>query len=201
MLSDAGGLAVAEVVFQAGAELAGIDVLLAQVVFARPYRVQLAGNVQDGVHRLDRCIGTEVLRPILNDVACGVDAREAFLADDDGRIGLVVLEFDVVSGLVLLDEVVLEEQGVHFSLHHDESDVGDLLDEEPCLSVLVGLLVEIARNALLEALGLSDVQQVALRIEMLVDSGTVRQPLQDAFDVRCGFHRVGQVKASYLRRR
>ena len=66
----------------------------------------------------------------------------------------------------------------------DEADVGDFLDEQPGLAVLIGLLAEVARHPLLQALGLADVQQGALRIVMLVDPRLVRKALEDALDVR-----------------
>ena len=122
-----------------------------------------------------------------------MDAGKPLLADDDGRVGLVVLQLDVVPRLVLFDEAVLEQQGIHLRLDHDEADVGDFLDEEPGLAVLVGLLAEVAGHPL-EALGLADVQQGALRIIVLVDPRLVGQALEDALDVRRGFHWSGAVE-------
>ena len=113
LFADARGLAVAHVVFEARAEFACVDVLLAQVVFAGADRMELAHDVEDGVHRLGRRIRPEVLRAVLDDVPGRMDAGEPLLADDDGQVGLVVLQLDVVPRLVLFDEAVLEEQRVH----------------------------------------------------------------------------------------
>ena len=201
LLADARGLAVAHVVLEARPEFARVDVLLAQVVFAGPNRVQFAHDVEHGVHGLGRCIRPEIFRSVLDDVAGRMDPGEPLLADDDGRVGLVVLQLDVVPRLVLLDEAVLEKQGVHLGGHHDEPDVGDLLDEQPGLAVLVGLLAEVAGHALLEAFGLSDVEQGALCIIVLVDPRAVRKALEDALDVRRGFHCAALEGESYLRRR
>ena len=137
----------------------------------------------------------------MDDVAGRMDAGKPLLADDDGRVGLVVLELDVVSRLVLFDEAVLEEQGVHLGGHHDEPDVGNLLDEQPGLAVLVGLLAEVAGHSLLEAFGLADVEQCALRIIVLIHPRAVRKALEDALDVRRGFHWAALEGESYLRMR
>ena len=201
LLADARGLAVAHVVFEARPEFACVDVLLAQVVFAGPNGVQLAHDVEHGVHRLGRSIRSEILRAILDDVPGRMDARETLLADDDGWVGLVVLELDVVSRLVLLDEAVLEEQRVHLGGHHDEPDVGNLLDEQPGLAVLVGLLAEVAGHPLFEAFGLADIEQGPLRIIVLVHPRAVWKALEDALDVRRGFHWAVLEGESYLRRR
>ena len=201
LFADARGLAVAHVVLEARPEFARVDVLLAQVVFAGSNRMQFAHDVEHGVHGLGRCIRPEILRSVLNDVAGRMDPGEPLLADDDGRVGLVVLQLDVVPRLVLLDEAVLEKQGVHLGGHHDEPDVGDLLDEQPGLAVLVGLLAEVAGHPLLEAFGFADVQQGALRIIVLIHPRAVRKALEDALDVRRGFHCAALEGESYLRRR
>ena len=109
LLAHAGPFAVADVVFQAHPELAVGDVFLSQGEGAGANGVEFAAQVQNGVHDLDAGEGTEVFAAIADELTGGENAGEALLLDDNERIGLVVLELDVVKRLVLLDEAVFQQ--------------------------------------------------------------------------------------------
>jgi len=53
-------------------------------------------------------------------------------------VALVVLEADVILGLVALDQVAFEDQGLQFRGSHDKVDVGDAGDEALGLGALPG---------------------------------------------------------------
>ena len=55
------------------------------------------------------------------------DAREIFVCDADGRISFVVLQQYIVSGLIALDEIILEQQGIFLGLDYNVFDVAYLL--------------------------------------------------------------------------
>ena len=78
-------------------------------------------------------------------------------AQPQGDIGLVVLEHDVVLGLVLLDEVVLEEKGLLLVGREDDGHVVHVAQEALGLAVLLPL-PEIAPYPVLDVPRLADVE-------------------------------------------
>ena len=58
-------------------------------------------------------IGTEIETTILFDLARDDETRIALIGNLDEGIGLIILEHDIVFGLVLLDEVDLKKQGLN----------------------------------------------------------------------------------------
>ena len=83
--------------------------------------------------------------------------------DGDGGVALVVLEADVESRLVFLDEVVFEEERLCFALDHDGVDIGDVLPQEEVLGgVVAGGEVTLGPRA--QALGLTHIDDRILKI-------------------------------------
>ena len=64
-------------------------------------------------------IGTKIEATILFDLARNDEMRIALIGNLDEGIGLIVLEHDIVLGLVLLDEVDLKKQGLNIRLGDD----------------------------------------------------------------------------------
>ena len=71
-------------------------------------------------------IGTKIETAILFDLARDDEARIALIGNLDEGIGLVVLEHDIVLGLVLLDEVDLKKQGLNIGLSDDKLKIHNL---------------------------------------------------------------------------
>ena len=71
-------------------------------------------------------IRTKIETTILFDLARDDEARIAFIGNLDEGIGLIVLEHDIVLGLVLLDEVDLEKQGLNIGLSNDKFKIHNL---------------------------------------------------------------------------
>ena len=78
-------------------------------------------------------------------------------------------------GLELLDEVVLEQEGVFFGLDHGIGQVGDVLDERAGLAVKLLRRAEILRNAPFQVLGLAHVDDLSGCVEVAVDARVVRK--------------------------
>ena len=71
-------------------------------------------------------IGTKIETTVLFDLARDDEARIALIGNLDEGIGLVVLEHDIVLGLVLLDEVDLKKQGLNIGLSDDKLKIHNL---------------------------------------------------------------------------
>ena len=88
----------------------------------------------------------------------------------DVGVGLVVAEQDVETRLALLDEVVLEGQGLLLIGNEDVVEIDGLAHEGAGLGVgLVGFK-QVRANARTEVLRLADVDDLALRIFVEVDA-------------------------------
>ena len=140
------------------------------------------------MHHFHVGVRTKVFTAILAHLTGREDPREALLFQHEEWVGFVVLELDVVDGLVFLDHAVLQQQGIGLRGGDDPLDVADFFNQKPGLSV--GLVLrEIAGSSFFEVLGLADVEQFPLGIKMLVNPRFLRHALQDRLDVFGGCHR------------
>mgnify|MGYP007007509757 FL=1 len=71
-------------------------------------------------------IRTEIEPTILFDLARDDEARIALIGNLDEGIGLVILEHDIILGLVLLDQVDLKKQGLNIGLGDDKLKIHNL---------------------------------------------------------------------------
>ena len=85
-------------------------------------------------------------------------------------VALVVLQEDVVMGLVLLDEAALEEQRLVLRAGDDEVVIVHMRDHPCHLRQMVGAEPEVARDAVVQVLGLADVDDAPLRVLHQVDA-------------------------------
>src|SRR5207245_464940 len=84
--------------------------------------------------------GPEVAAAVLDDLASDQDARPRVLHGDlHAHVALVVLQPDVVARPVLLDEVVLEDEGFLVAGGDQGLELGQALDQEAHLAALVAL--------------------------------------------------------------
>ncbi len=173
--ADTGTLAVAQMVLQADAVLAPGDGLGREVQPARAQRNHLPDELQHAALHGDRPVGPEVLRTVAAELARGLDAREILVADLDPRVGLVILEQDVVARLETFNQRVLQQQGVGLGVHDDMSDLDDLLHQHTHLGAVLPALDEIGGDPFAEALGLADVDDRPLPVDELVDSRRKRK--------------------------
>ena len=173
--SDAGPLAVPEVVLQADRVFAPGDRPGVEVEFAGAQRHHLADEIEHAVLHHHRTVGSEILRPVAREGPRGLHAGEMLPADHDPRIGLVILQQDVVTRLEGLYQRIFEQQGVRFATHDDMADRGDLLHQHAHLGAVLLRLHEIGRHPFAQALGLAHVDDRPRAVQKLVDARRQRQ--------------------------
>ena len=94
----------------------------------------------------------------------------------DERERLVVAHQHVEARLQLLDEIGFEQQRLGLGARRDEHHVGGQRDHARD-AVGVPLAAQVARDALADALGLADVEHLAVRADHPVDAGPERRVL------------------------
>ena len=86
-------------------------------------------SIQESLDLIGRSyiwIGAEIETTILFDLARDDEARITLIGNLDEGIGLVVLEHDIVLGLVLLYEVDLKKQGLNIGFSDDKFKIHNL---------------------------------------------------------------------------
>ena len=143
---------------------------------ARAQREHLAQHIQHLAHAAPAHVWPEVARAVLLHAAHHLHAREV-LGDIYAQVGvvLVVLEEDVVVGLVQLDEVALQDQRFEVGVDQDDVKVIDLLDHGRHLGRVLARL-EVRAHAVFEVLGLADIDDLSVGLHQ-VTSGAVGQLL------------------------
>ena len=94
---------------------------------------------------------------------------EVFSCDANAGVGLPVFQQYIVAGLVLLDKLVLYEQGIFFCVHSEVANIAYLAHENLCL-VSVYFLMKIRRNPFLEVLCLAYIYNGAVLVIKLIGS-------------------------------
>ena len=183
----------------------GIGVYL---VTAGAQRPDLVNRVQKGTGMHHGAVRAEILGSVAHNPAGEEHAREWLGSDADPGIGLAVLKEYVVVGLVLLDEVVLQQQGVGLGVHHAVLHVGDLAHQDTGLGIEPFGRHEILGHPLAEVLCLAYINNRSLGVVIPVNSGGMRQQfyfilnLQESLRLRdpCSL-REGPLHASLYARR
>jgi hypothetical protein len=139
---------------------------------AAAQREELPDEVEVDVHGLRAREGAEVQAAVPDYPAGAEDAGEFLVGDPYARVGLAVLEVDVVLGRVPLDEGVLEEEGLVFARREDPFDGLDPRDQVPGLHVLPS--GEIGGKAVAQDLGLADVDDLAVGSAHYIDARRFR---------------------------
>src|SRR5256885_6738451 len=95
------------------------------------------------------------------------------------EVALVVAELDVVAGLVLLDEAVLEDRGFLLRRRDDRLEVPHRsLKERNERPFVARRLLEVAADPRPQALGLADVDDLSLLVLEEVAAGLRREGLE-----------------------
>ena len=93
-----------------------------------------------------------------------LDGREhVAFRDGDERVGFIVLEVSVEPGSVLVDEVLLEHQGLVLVADHDVLERADLLNEQRDLRALI-LEVDILAHTRTKLFGLTDIDDLTVLV-------------------------------------
>ena len=101
-----------DVVVETNVVFSALHAFLRHRSVAGTWMVEAPTEVEQRVHRGHMAVRTVVGGAFAVDVASGEDAREIFLGDGNGGVGLVVFEEHVVAGAVLLDEGVFEQKRI-----------------------------------------------------------------------------------------
>ena len=125
-------------------------------------------------------IGTKIEATILFDLARDDETRIALIGNLDERIGLVVLEHDIVLGLVLLDEVDLEKQGLNIGLSDDKLKIHNLRYQGFRLSIVAPS--KIGPHPIAKILGLPHIEDGTVLVFVNVTARTRRQELELGFN-------------------
>ena len=125
-------------------------------------------------------IGTEIETAVLFDLARDDEARIALIGNLDEGIGLVVLEHDIVLGLVLLDEVDLKKQGLNIGLGNDKFKIHNLRYQGFRLSLVASS--EIGPHPIAKILGLPHIDDGTVLVFVNVTARTRRQELELGFN-------------------
>ena len=118
-----------------------------------------------------RAVRPEVTRAVAYELACQINPGERICADTYPRIGLGILEQDVVLWLVLLDKVVFKQQGIGLGVHHGVLGISNLAYQNPGLGIEPGWIDEVLRNPLVQVLGFAYIYHISLGVVVSVDSG------------------------------
>ena len=120
-------------------------------------------------------IWTEISRSIPDHFSGQEYLREIAAADTDPRIGLRILEQDVIARFVLLDKVVFKQQGIGLRLHHGIFRIRYLGDHDGGLAGKSLGRHKILRHTLVKVFCLTHIYHIPLGIIISVDSGGMRK--------------------------
>ena len=134
----------------------------------------------DLISRSHVWIGTKIESTVLFDLARDDEARIALIGNLDEGIGLVILEHDIVLGLVLLDEVDLEKQGLNIGLGDDKFKIHNLRYQRFCLGIVAPS--EIGPHPIAKILGLPHIDDGTVLVFVNVTARTRRQELELGFN-------------------
>lgn len=140
-------------------------------------------SIQESLDLIGRShirIGTEIETAIFFDLARDDEARIALIGNLDEGIGLVVLEHDIVLGLVLLDEIDLKKQGLNIGLGDDKFKIHNLRYQRFRLGIVAPS--KIGPHPIAEILGLPHIDDGTVLIFVNVTARTRRQKLELGFN-------------------
>ena len=98
--------------------------------------------------------------------------------DSDGGVALVVLESNVESRTVLLDQVVFEDQRSRLARNYDGFYVGNESLEQAVSRTVGRIIGEVTAHPAAEPLGLADIQDVPIPPLPQVHTGPLRKRVE-----------------------
>lgn len=140
-------------------------------------------SIQESLDLIGRSyiwIGAEIETTILFDLARNDEAWIALIGNLDEGIGLIILEHDIVFGLVLLDEVDLKKQGLNIGLSDDKFKIHNLRYQRFCLGIVASS--KIGPHPVAKILGLPHIDDGTVLVFVNVTARTRRQELELGFN-------------------
>ena len=123
--------------------------------------------------RVDVRIGSEVDAAVILDRRSDDELRIFFVRDLQIRIHCPLFQFDVVLGLVTLDQVDLQQQRFLVRFGYDRFETVNVRDQQLRLAFV--LAVEVRFNSILQIFGLADVDDFVILVPHDVAAGQVGQ--------------------------
>ena len=177
--------ATLELIEQTGTGAVGID-----RIFALTHRENFLHQMQTLAYRAARGVWAEVLPLHLAGTAMDTDTWMLVRGDDDPGVGFVVPQQHVVTGLVLLDEIVLEDQRLGLGVGDGDLDIGDLAHQGAGLDA-VDVSPKIGSEPLFQILGLAHVDHGATAVIHAVNATLMGDGAQKRLTVEERFGREG----------
>ena len=112
VVGDGGGFGVVDVVLEREVEVGVGNVLGGEWEVGGREGIEVFNEVEEGDDGREVGVGREVIGRVGNNVGGVVDGGEIVVGDGDGRIGVVVVEEEVVCWVVFFYEVIVEEEGM-----------------------------------------------------------------------------------------
>ena len=163
------------------------------VVEAGPLLANVAGKTagagrqlqrrRHGVERLPRLMssteGAKILRPILSGLADHGKAGIFLLPiQADEGIALIILQEDIIAGLMALDEGVFQDEGLKLRAHHNGVELLHLRHHKPRLFIVPRDGLEILAHAVAELLRLTHIDDQPRLVHHEIDTGGQGQTLR-----------------------
>ena len=136
-----------------------------------------------GVERLPRLMsptkGAEILRPILSGLADHGKAGIFLLPiQADEGIALIILQEDIIAGLMALDEGVFQDEGLKLRAHHNGVELLHLRHHEPRLFIVPRGGLEILAHAVAQLLRLAHIDDQSRLVHHEIDTWGQGQTLR-----------------------
>ena len=116
-------------------------------------------------------IWAKITGPVPDHPAGEINTRKRIGTDAYPRIGLRVLQKNVVTGLKLLDEVVFKQKGISLGLHNRILGIGNLGYHDCSLASKPFLRNEILCHPFVQVLCLANINDIPLGVIIAIDSG------------------------------
>ena len=125
-------------------------------------------------------IRTVICSPFLIDGSGGKDSRKIFFRHADARIGLSVLQKNIISWIVLLYQRIFQQQRIFFGINDRITDIPNLRNKHFGFET-IHLGMEVRRNATLQVFCFTYIDNRSVSIIVLIAAGFLRHRTDNTF--------------------
>ena len=138
---------------------------------ARAQRIYTVEELHKIAGMDNTAVRSEITGAVPDHSARQEDARECICTYTDPRIGLGILQEDIISWLELLYQIVFQEKSIRLRLHDSIFYICNLGDHHCSLARKPLYRYEILRNSLMQVFGLTHIYHIPLSVIISVDTG------------------------------
>ncbi len=109
--------------------------------------------------------------------------------DFDVGIAFIVFQADIILGPVPLDQRHFEDQRFQFRADHDPLNIGDLMHQAACFSVILGRAVEIGTDPVAQIDGFANVNDLSVAFSSIA-ARFIRECIENLLDLLTNLHRL-----------